>query len=140
MDGPRLVRVISVNKLQPFLPYICDNCLLSIMIFSTYHCHMLLHWKTLEDEVTPGSNTIVNISNYIVSFEGLGSHSIPAEMICQESSPGTCSYLYPIPSLPGSTSGIPRGHVAAESDAGRGEMCSTPELQQNREYTIICCL
>ena len=37
-DGPRLVRVVSLNKLQPVLSHICDNSPLSVKsVFSCVH-------------------------------------------------------------------------------------------------------
>ena len=65
-----------------------------------------------------------NVTEYHVSVEGLGTHSVPVESVCSANN-GFCSYSYPVTSFI-----LPRGrastHVAARNELGLGRQCSFP--------------
>ena len=79
-----------------------------------------------EERTDVGSGVNLNITTYAVSVDGLGTHSVPADSVCPSMSSATCSYSYPVPSF-SLTSGSLGGRVAAESEVGRGQMCSPSE-------------
>ena len=70
-----------------------------------------------------------NITDYHISVDGFGTHSIPAVSVCPPGSKSatntniTCTYSYPVRSL-----NLPRerigGHVAARNQIGTGRKCS----------------
>lgn len=77
-----------------------------------------------QDFVAYGVN--LNVTHYVVSVEGLGTHVLPALNVCSDET-NKCSYSYPVSPSFNLSSGQIIGHVAAESEVGRGGKCSPLE-------------
>ena len=80
-----------------------------------------------------GSTSNLNITSYTLSLGGSGTHRVPSQTVCQNSTVGICSYSYPVgqqSSLPSTFNGADyTGQVAAENVAGSGQMCSLQSQQ-----------
>lgn len=79
-----------------------------------------------------GSTSNLNITSYTLSLGGSGTHRVPSQAVCQNSTVGTCSYSYSVgqqSSLPSTNGADYTGQVAAENVAGSGQMCSLQSQQ-----------
>lgn len=77
-----------------------------------------------------------DITSYNVSVNGIGTHIVPVEGVCSEStnSQMPCSYSYPVPSFkasPGAGGVLFDGNVAAVNEIGRGRTCSPSLIGNN---------
>ena len=72
-------------------------------------------------------------------MDGLGVHSnIPVDYACPEDEADTCSYSYAV-QLSRTARQLLQGHIAAESEAGRGPVCTPLPVQLNSMFLVIIC-